>query len=155
MQYPHIIALIDSRLALLQQVRELVAPSCTNSHSPLPKPGVRKEATSRTVIKSELISRDSFEKGAAPRSPQPLRLAPAPRKERVSRTKSTVALKVASALTGNVPNMPVAISAEQVRAAEARKQSVATQPLPGDDLASFNTEQIARKWLQELKAATA
>jgi hypothetical protein len=155
MQYPDIIALIDSRLALLQQVRELVAPSCASSRSPLAKPRVRKEAASRTVIQSEVIPANFLENGAAPRLPQPLRLPPAPRRERVSRTKSTVAPKAVSALTGNVPNVPVAISADQVRAAEARKQSVATQPPPGDELASFNTEQIARKWLQDLKAATA
>lgn len=155
MQYPHIIALIDSRLALLRQVRGLVAPSCTTSRSPLPQRKIRKQTASRTLIKSEVIAADSFENGAAPKSPVPLRLPPTPRRERVSRTKSTVAPKAASALTGNVPNMPVAISADQVRAAEARKQSVATQPLPGDDLASFNIEQIARKWLQELKPATA
>lgn len=155
MQYPHIIALIDCRLALLQQVRNLVAPSCTGSRSPLPKSKVRKEAASRTVIKREVIPADPFEDGAAPRSSQLLRLPPAARRERALRTKGTIAQKAASALTGNVPNMPVAISADQVRAAKARKQNVATQPMPGDDLASFNTEQIARKWLQELKAATA
>jgi hypothetical protein len=154
MQYPHIIALIDSRLALLRQVRGLVAPSCTSSRSHLPKAGVRKQAASRTVIKSGVIAPDSFENGAAPRPPQPLRLPPALPRERMSRTKSTVVPRAASALTGNVPNMPVAISADQVRAAENRK-SVATQPLPANDLASFNTEQIARKWLQELKAAPA
>lgn len=155
MRYPDIIGLIDSRLALLQQVRELVAPSCINAHSPLPQPRVRNEARSRTFVKSEVIAADSLKSGVAGRSPQPLRLPSAPRKERVSRTKITVALKAASALTGNVPNLPVAISADQVRAAEDRKQSVATQPLPGNDLASLNTEQIARRWLQDLKVATA
>lgn len=155
MQYPHIIALIDSRLALLHQVRDLVAPSCSGSRSPLPKLRVRKVAASRIVIKSEVAPADSFENSAAPKSPQPLRLPPTLRRERVSRTKSTVAQKAVSTLTRNVPNMPVAVSADQVRAAEARKQSGPTQPASADDWGSFNTERIARKWLQELKAATA
>lgn len=156
MQFPNIVALIDARIALLQQVRKLLATYPADVHLPPPrltksrKPTIRSSKRRQTKASPSAFS-DNTRLLVA--SPEPVRLPFVAPRERSSASKRPVPIVTHSALVGKLPPGPVAVPPARVRA-EAQRRILEENSLPMHEETAAEPNQILRKWLLEQQATT-
>lgn len=150
MNFPNIVALIDARLDLLQELRALLSQSSLGFRTTPRKEKHRRVAASQLgTVKAVKFTAESFHASAPPASPTPLKLPPVVRRERVPRSKRITQPGRNSTLAGPVPTTPVAVPAEKVRAEATRRLNLHTELPPVNEIALPDADQIARKWLQD------
>jgi hypothetical protein len=156
MQYPNIVALVDARIALLQQARDLLATPSTESAEPSPKRAkrLRQDAAAPSPSQAETspaIASESSPAQAAP--PEPVRLPfIAPRGRSGARKKAAPA-EAPSALGGHLPTGPVFVSAARIQAEEAQRKSADEETLPARQEAAVEPNEILRRWREAQHAS--
>ena len=161
MQYPHIVALIDARIAHLQEMRDALAviPEHLEASPRRRKP--RKPPAARVPKQRVLKPRVEKEKelvASAPEvvpelvaAPEPLRLPfVAPRNRPAARKKAPPPEKL-SALAGALPAGPVVVSAARVRE-EAQRRILEEKPALLAQDAPADPDQILKRWRQAQNA---
>lgn len=159
MQFPKIIALIDARIALLEQVRDLLAASRaaefqlpprtpTRPHPPAPRSPKRGEAKT-SLPPAPAASATPPEPPQLPELPEPVQLPLVAPRPRPAAKKKPAPPEAHSALAGHLPAGPVVVSAARVLAEEAQRHNTERKPLPAQEQKPAEPNQILRRWLQE------
>lgn len=162
MQFPNIVALIDARIALLEQVRDLLAtPPAMIPISPPSDRGIKHQppavlTSKRQIAEALALPSASPENGPMPvASHEPVRLPPVAPRPRSSARKRPLLAETHSALVGQLPSGPVVVPPARVRAEEAQRRIVEGSGLPTREETSVEPDQILRRWLREQHVDTA
>ncbi len=150
MPYVHVLRLIDTEIARLQQVRELLLPSL-----PTKLTKVLPSLSHLQTLQPAEIAVLAQQAGTAPadpvkaQAPVTIKYVPAKR-ERASKgrrgTRNKTALVVGNtAFQGPVPNGPVYVPADKLRALQQKHEAELRKEAPGD---VFTAEQLSRLWLR-------
>ena len=157
MEFPHIVALIDARIALLEQVRRVLARPAEGSRPAARR--VKKRSLPATPASSpsetKPLSSAIQEVKAMPAAPpEPVRLPFVAPRERSS-SKEKAAVKGRSALAGHLPSGPVVVAAARVQAEEAQRRTAERNPVRMQDEKSPEPDQILRRWREQQQTGTA
>lgn len=150
MPYVHVLQLIDTEIARLQHVRELLLPSLpTTFTNALPN---LKHLHIQQPAEQLVLAQQADTPPAEPvsvQAPVTIKYVP-PKRERSSKgrrgPRNKVALVVGNtAFHGPVPNGPVYVSADKLRTTRQKQETATKKEAPGD---IFTAEQLSRLWLR-------
>lgn len=157
MQFPKIVAMIDARIALLEQARDVLAESSRASRvshpgaarrRPRVAPAVRVATTVTLPVPPEIAPVPVV-------TPEPKRLPFVAPRQRSSARKKAVTAETQSALAAHLPAGPVVVSAARVQEEEAQRRNAEGKALPVQKPESVESREILRGWLQEHHAREA
>src|SRR5579875_646141 len=148
MNYPNLVALIDSRISLLQKVRDTLVPPPVDVRR-LIRPRPRTAGGRRTPAKAVRSLTTSPENSRAPAyPPKPVQVPFVMPRVRSSRS-SIANPKAQTALGGSMPLGPVFVSAAAVREEAARRQGAHGRTPTGHQAANPHAEEILRRWIKD------
>lgn len=150
MPYVHVLQLIDTEIARLQQVRELLLPSLPTTFTTalLNLRHLQIQQPAEQIVLAQQADTPPAEP-ARVQAPVTIKYVP-PRRERTSKGRRGPRNKVAllagnTAFQGPVPNGPVYVSADKLRIMQKKQETASKQEAPGD---VFTAEQLSRLWLR-------
>jgi len=150
MPYVHVLQLIDTEIARLQHVRELLLPSLpTKFTRALPSfKHLQSQQSAETTVNAQQATTLPAEPVKV-QAPVTIRYMP-PRRERVSkgrggRKNKTPLAASNTAFQGPVPNGPVYVSADKLRTMQQKQEAESRKESSGD---VFTAEQLSKLWLR-------
>ncbi len=143
MPYERVLALIDTELALLEQVRQLlISPTPSRQKIQGRKAAMRNGAPAEPLLQQEAQAPAPAETLAPPVPVKvPARISRGRRSVRPSSSTRTAQPATRSALMSSVPAGPVFVRAQEAKAQESKNATLFQPPAP-------TAEQLAQKWLR-------